>query len=557
MDDLKAKILIVDDEKTYIDLLAGILSDTYNVVVAKSGEQAFKRLQSASLPDLILLDILMPKMNGYEFCQRLKKNKDTADIPVIFISALEDMDQKVAGFNAGAVDFLTKPFQVEEVLVRVHTHLTLRRQQLQLQQQNFELQEKNLSLKQLNDELVRETRQRQEAEKQSAKADRRLRAITLEEAKKWHVESFIGQSEKMIRLIDEIRALHSNARTNVLVLGESGTGKELVARAIHYGSKRSTHPFIPVNCSAISPELADAAFFGSIKGAYTGSTQNQKGYFEAANGGTLFLDEIGDMPFELQAKLLRTLEQGTITPVGSVKEKKVDVRIVAATHADLHREIGEKKFRQDLYYRLAGFQLILPPLRQRKEDIPLMARQFLAQYANEMGYIPAKLTGPVLAMLEQYHFPGNVRELRNIIENALIRSRGKDIRPEHLVGLDQAVSSDMVPTETYQGDAPSGTPSSGGRQAIQTEKQKPVETGTDPEKGPGGRDSRTAVQEKMLLSYLSANTSINNKECQALLQESHHRASYLLKKLYKDGLLIKNGERRWSYYMLADKNKTA
>jgi DNA-binding NtrC family response regulator len=229
-----------------------------------------------------------------------------------------------------------------------------------------------------------------------------------------------------------VRRLQNFSSVNVLITGESGTGKELVARAIHFGSPRTSGPFVAVNCVAIPADLAESILFGHTRGAFTGATMDRKGYFELADGGTLFLDEIGDMPAALQAKLLRVLEDGRITPLGGTREKKVDVRVVAATNADLQSSIAAGTFRQDLYFRLAQFPVHLAPLRERPEDIPLLALHFLHLFATEMGTSIPAVDPAVMSVLSRYPFPGNVRELKNVIERALIESSGGQVRPEHI-----------------------------------------------------------------------------------------------------------------------------
>ena len=282
-----------------------------------------------------------------------------------------------------------------------------------------------------NSELQAEIQRREQAEDALQTADEHLSMISQQEAARWGVE-LIARSETMARIIANIRRLHSNETTNVLISGESGTGKEMVARAIHFGGPRAEKPFIAVNCSAISSALAESEFFGHLRGAFTGADRNKKGYFELANGGTLFLDEIGEMPFELQAKLLRVLEGGRFIPVGGAHEKHVDVRILSATNVDLEGKIADGEFREDLYHRLAVFPVALPPLRERKEDIPLLVDHFLSQFATEMRLEKPKLSEDALTGLKSYHFPGNIRELKNIIERALIESGGTTIQPEHL-----------------------------------------------------------------------------------------------------------------------------
>ena len=238
--------------------------------------------------------------------------------------------------------------------------------------------------------------------------------------------------------MQEIERLQSFPAVSVLVTGESGTGKELVAKAIHYGSARKEGPFIAVNCAAIPAELAESVFFGHQKGAFTGATSDRKGNFELADGGTLFLDEIGDMDLLLQAKLLRVLEDGEFVPVGGSQARKVDVRVVAATNADLSAKIAAGKFRQDLYFRLARYVIRTIPLRKRPTDIPLMTEHFVSTFASEMGMAPRKISEQAQSVLNAYTFPGNVRELRNIIERALIESAGKTIEPEHIYLMPEA-----------------------------------------------------------------------------------------------------------------------
>ncbi|HYR57718.1 MAG TPA: sigma-54 dependent transcriptional regulator, partial [Chthoniobacteraceae bacterium] len=252
---------------------------------------------------------------------------------------------------------------------------------------------------------------------------------------------FIGRSGLIRQVLQDIERLHLFANTSVLITGESGTGKELVARAIHHGSSRAAAPFIPVNCVAIPAELAESMLFGHMKGAFTGALADRKGWFELADGGTLFLDEIGDMPAALQAKLLRVLEDGEITPVGAAQSKRVDVRVISATNADLAAKIAAGEFRQDLYFRLARFVVQTPPLRERPEDIPVLAEHFLKMFSDEMGMPPPELAPDASELLRGCSFPGNVRELKNLIERALIASGGGPIERKHF----QLASAPIVP----------------------------------------------------------------------------------------------------------------
>jgi len=420
----ESKILIVDDVPANLDLLRKTLeSKAYNISVAPSGEVALNIVRRA-IPDLILLDVVMPGIDGFETCRRLKANPATADIPVIFLTAKDEPDSVLEGFHAGGVDYITKSFQNEEVLLRIETHLKIDRLTKVLIEANTELATMNKNLQQ---EIAR----REQAEEALQTADEQLSMISRQEAEHWGIDGFVGQSKTIGKILSDIRKLQHASTTTVLITGESGTGKELIARAIHHGSSRKGR-FIPVNCSAIPIGLAESAFFGHVRGAFTGANRDQKGRFELADGGTLFLDEIGDMPPELQATLLRVLEDGCFMPVGGDRPKHVDVRVLSATNADLQTRILEGKFREDLYFRLAGFPVTVPPLRERKEDIPLLANHFLNMWATEMGRAAPSLSSDAIEVLESYAFPGNVRELKIIIERAIIESGGREIQPKHL-----------------------------------------------------------------------------------------------------------------------------
>jgi DNA-binding NtrC family response regulator len=263
-------------------------------------------------------------------------------------------------------------------------------------------------------------------------ADDKLAAFSDLEASRGNLAGLIGTSAATRKIIEEIRRLHQFSNTSVLITGESGTGKELIARAIHFGSARAKSPFVPINCVAIPAELAESILFGHVKGAFTGATADRKGCFELASGGTLFLDEIGDMPASLQVKLLRVLEDGYITPVGAPAAVKADVRIIAATNADLDARIAAGTFRSDLYFRLARYTIATAPLRDRIDDVMLLAAHLLRRFAAEMGIKEPSLSREAVVMLQSHSFPGNVRELKNIIERALIESGGEIIQPAHL-----------------------------------------------------------------------------------------------------------------------------
>jgi len=423
---MSAEILIVDDDQPSLNVLRQVLeAEGYKIIGVPSGEIAFDIVARAQ-PDLILLDIMLGpgRIDGFEVCRRLKDDKATADIPVIFITGLAETEDVIKGFGVGGVDYITKPFKEEEVLVRVRTHLSIHRLTQALIQKNKELQEQIAIRKKAEDE-------RNQAEDALRTADEQLSIISQREAERWGIKGFIGESQTIAEILKKVGRLQKTGTMNVLITGESGTGKELIARAIHFGGPRSKYPFIPVNCSAIPKDLAESEFFGHVKGAFTGANTDKKGYFEHADGGTLFLDEIGDMPFELQAKLLRVLEDGGLIPVGGTRERHFDVRILSATNIDLQAKIAEGAFREALYFRLAQIPVEVPPLRDRKEDIPLLAEHFLNLFATDMGTPKPALSQEALSALESHSFRGNVRELKNIIAHALFESEGKEIQPEH------------------------------------------------------------------------------------------------------------------------------
>jgi len=419
------KILLVDDVPANLAVLTSALEPQgYEIFAAPNGTIGLQ-VAAKARPDLILLDIMMPGLDGLEMCRRLKQNDATRDIPVIFITARGETESVVEGFRAGGVDYVVKPFQAEEVLTRVATHLRINRL-------TRELLKKNRALEMRTAELTAEIERRQKVETALQRAGDKLAVFSDLEASRGDITGLVGSNGKLKKVVEEIRRLHAFANTSVLITGESGTGKELVARAIHFGSTRAKAPFVPMNCVAIPAELAESILFGHVKGSFTGAMSDRKGCFELADGGTLFLDEIGDMPTSLQVKLLRVLEDGMVTPVGASEAKKVDVRVIAATNADLAARIAAGTFRQDLYFRLARYTLGTPPLRERLDDVPLLAAHFLKVFAAEMGRPSPGLSRATAAALQAYDFPGNIRELKNIIERALIASGGGTILPEHL-----------------------------------------------------------------------------------------------------------------------------
>ena len=509
-------VLVVDDIAANRNLLRETLEPVgYEVLLAPDGETALKVALRAR-PDVILLDVMMPGIDGFETCRRLKQSDATRGIPVLFITALSEMKSMVEGFHAGGVDYITKPFQTEEVLIRVKTHLeNARLTQLVL--------EKNQELEAANEQLRREIARREQAEASLEVADEQLSLISQLEAERWGLTALIGRSPTMAKIVENVRKLQPLPTTSVLITGESGTGKELVARAIHFGSPRAKSPFLPVNCSAIPADLAESLFFGYVKGAFSGATADKKGYFESAHGGTIFLDEIGDTPLPLQAKLLRVLETGRILPLGAAEEKPVDVRVLAATNADLQAEIAAGKFRQDLYFRLGRFVCDVPPLRERREDIALLADHFLKVLAAEMGLPKPGLSTEALAALESYDYAGNIRELKNLIERALIECGGGEIRTEHLYFLS------------------SSPPSSAGALGVASLAGRSTSA-------PAA--SSALSEEERILAFVRERGRINNTQCRELLGVQIHRAWYLLRKLERCGALLQDGTRRWAQYRL-------
>ncbi|MBM3240154.1 sigma-54-dependent Fis family transcriptional regulator [Candidatus Poribacteria bacterium] len=538
-DNNRPKVLIVDDVSANINILFDTLEpEGYKILGASNGKDAL-RIATSVLPDIILLDIVMPEMDGYEVCRQLKQNPSTQHIPVIFITAVRnDNASLIEGFRVGGVDYVIKPFCKEELLVRIETHLKLGRLMREILQKNRELQEEIEGREQAEKrrkqaEIARRDAEkvRKQAEAALQEADERLSILSQQEASRWGIDAFIGKSNTIKKMLNEVRQLQNASKTGVLIMGESGTGKELIARAIHFGGERAKGPFIPVNCSAIPSELVESTLFGHVRGAFTGANTSRKGYFELASGGTLFLDEIGDMPIELQPKLLRVIEDGCVVPVGGAQQKHVDVRILAATNQDLQTKIAIGTFREALYFRLARFTVIVPPLREHKEDITLLAKHFLNIFAEEMGIEHPAINSEAMNALVAYHFPGNVRELKNIIEHALILSGRSELQPEHLRFIEAAKSISAHPT-TIPNDLQHIQELVIKRSQVQSPKN---DLETDEEK---------------ILAYLREHSSISNIECQHLLNVDIRRASYLLNKMYGYGLLVRDGGRRWSRYRI-------
>jgi formate hydrogenlyase transcriptional activator len=403
------KVLLVDDNADNLAVLRDTLTpEGYDLFFANSGEKALEIAKQVH-PDLILLDVLMPGIDGYETCKKIKENERTEDIPIIFITAKKDAEDIVKGFSAGGVDYIPKPFYDEEVCARVRTHLELIDLREKLEKR---VQERTLELKEANEKL-------DELSQQLSMENDYLREEIQSELS---FGGMIGQSEALKEVQAQIE-LVSDSDASVLIEGETGTGKELVARSIHENSSRKNHPLIKINCGAISKELFESEFFGHVKGSFTGAFKDRMGRFQLADTGTLFLDEIGEIPIDLQPKLLRVLQEGQFEAVGDDRTRNVDVRIIAATNRDLRKEIENGHFREDLYYRLNVFPIGVPALRERGDDIELIAQSFVGVLCKRLNYKNFKLSSEQIESLNNYDWPGNIRELHNSIERALILSR--------------------------------------------------------------------------------------------------------------------------------------
>jgi len=381
------RVLVVDDEPGMTDLLRRVLSaEGHDVTCARSAEDAGEYLGAEPF-DLVLTDLVMGGRGGEHLVRRVKEEQP--DTEVIVVTAHASVDSAIEVMKLGAFDYLRKPLLPEELL-----HTVTRA----------------LEIKGLRDEVRALRRERENAALHG---------------------KILGRSAAMRQLFEKVRRV---ARTDATVLleGESGTGKELFARALHAESPRSAAPFLAVNCGAIPGELLESELFGHSRGAFTGAHRERKGYFEAASGGTLLLDEVGEMEPRLQVRLLRVLQEGQITPVGEVRPRPVDVRIVAATNKNLRDEVRAGTFRGDLYYRLHVVHIPIPPLRERREDILLLAHAFLREYASRYGKEVQEIDPKAALILRRYDYPGNVRELQNIVESAVVTGTGRTLHPAHL-----------------------------------------------------------------------------------------------------------------------------
>ena len=382
----KPTVLVVDDEEKIQKLLALNLRNSYRVIVAGNVDEAVAYLEKGEV-DLVLTDLKLPGEDGIAMLKKVKAFDSS--IPVVLMTAYGTVENAVEAMKLGAFDYLLKPVKMKEVVVTVQKALSYR----------F---------------LLAENRRLKE----------QLKGI-------YSFENIVCVSPRMQQILKLVKQV-AESKVTVLIQGETGTGKELIARMIHRASPRASKPFVAVNCSAIPEELLESEFFGHEKGAFTSAVTRKKGKFELADGGSLFLDEVSEMPLSLQPKLLRVLEEQTFTRVGGVDSIQVDVRLIAATNRDLQTEVESGRFRKDLYYRLKVVPIVLPPLRERREDIASLVRLFLKKHAGNTGSKVAGISREALSILENYHWPGNVRELENVILRAMVVAQDDRIEVEHL-----------------------------------------------------------------------------------------------------------------------------
>ncbi|HZH15478.1 MAG TPA: sigma-54 dependent transcriptional regulator [Archangium sp.] len=377
-----AKILVIDDEANLRKVLAAMLRrDGFDVTVAADGEQGLAEFHKNGA-DIVVTDLVMPKAGGMEVLRAV--NAANPDVPVIIITAHGTVDSAVEAIKAGAFDYITKPYEQAELSA-----------------------------------VIAKAAKAHDVAQRSVRADAKARAAIIGES---------PQLQDVFKIIDKV----ADTPSTVLINGESGTGKELIASALHGASSRRDKPFIKINCAAIPHNLLESELFGYERGAFTGAVTSKPGRFELADGGTLFLDEIGEIPVEMQVKLLRALQEGEFERVGGIKTTHVDVRLIAATNRDLQAEIEAGRFRKDLYYRLAVVPIVLPPLRERRADIPMLAGHFVEKYNRKLNKKIESISDDAMALLQAYNWPGNIRELENLIERVLLFADGPSITAKDL-----------------------------------------------------------------------------------------------------------------------------
>jgi DNA-binding NtrC family response regulator len=395
-DPTRMTILIVDDEEVLQDVLTQLVRrEGHSTLSARSGEEALEILEREEV-DLVLLDLMLPGLSGQQVLREIRRRDP--DQVIVVVTAYSSVESAIEAMREGAFHYIPKPFKNEEVLLTIRKGLEQRR----LTDENRDLRE--------------QLRQR------------------------FGLDNLVGKSKPMQQVYDLIQ-LAAPAKSNILVLGESGTGKELVAKAIHHHSRRAKGPFVTVNSGSMPPDLLESNLFGHVRGAFTGAIANKKGLFELASSGSIFFDEIGNIPLDTQSKLLRVIQEKEFMRLGGVEVIKADVRIIAATNAELEAAVAQGQFREDLYYRLNVITIHLPPLRKRTEDIPLLAQHFLAHYARENEKPAMEIAPRAMELLLDYHWPGNVRELENVVERAVVLSTGA------------VLSVDLLPNAVRQPDA--------------------------------------------------------------------------------------------------------
>ena len=404
---MQHRIVIVDNEVRLAEVLAAALAHIgYRTEAFGNAKEALEAIDKEAA-DLVISDMRMPEMSGRELLHEIKKR--SPDVPVIIMTAYTSVRDAVELVKEGAFDYVSKPFETDDIATAVARALKL-------------------------SDVVRD--------------NKRLRG---ELERRYRFDQLIGTSVAFRQVIDLIAKV-CESRATVLLTGESGTGKELIAKAIHFNSPRQDEPFVAINCAALPEALLESELFGHVKGAFSGAVSSRTGRFKAADGGTMFLDEVADMPAATQAKILRLLEERTFEPIGSTRSEQVDIRIIAATHKDLRQAVAAGNFREDLYYRLNVFPIAIPSLRERAADIPLLAAHFLNQLANETGKRIVNFTPKAMALMTAYAWPGNIRELMNCIERAVIVCRGSTIDapelPPYLFDLgEKPAQSKTIPTD--------------------------------------------------------------------------------------------------------------
>ena len=415
IDQVSMTVLVVDDD-AHIRSSIGkfLIARGHTVIEAANGEKAVEVVKSQAV-DIVITDVKIPGMDGFDVLRRVRSV--APEIEVIVITGVKESENAFRALREGAFDFFSKPFKVEDLNAAIQR--TVRYQAL-----------------------------RKETDRMQARLD----LFVVQERERSGLNAIIGESEAVVKMKAQILQVAVTDNTTVLIVGETGTGKELIARAVHCESDRASGPFIPVNCSAIPANLFESAFLGHTKGAFTDAKADQKGHFELSDGGTLFLDEIGDMPLEMQVRLLRTLEDRCIRLVGSSDEVPVDVRVVAATNKSLTAAVEEGTFREDLYYRLNVFTIQVPPLRERPGDVLFLARHFLAEYARDLRKPPMGFSKEAEDWLQQQEFPGNVRMLKNAVERAAILCGDGEIDADDL-GFDLVERSPTAKTSSIPAES--------------------------------------------------------------------------------------------------------